>query len=276
MSASPTTSRNGGMAQSTSIPSRVLARMKRRWVRSRHKLEIWVRFFRELRTLKKQLGPDNKVFPFGKLYPCLDDRSSESGMGRGAYFHQDLLAARRIHSNRPAVHLDVGSRIDGFVAHVASFRPIQVIDVRPLSSNIANVTFVQMDMMGEIAGDWVGCCDSLSCLHVLEHFGLGRYGDAVQWNGHLIGLENLRKLLKQRGKLYLSVPIGPQRIEFNAHRVFCLEYLLELFHGKFAIDCFSFVDDAGDLHEGVDLTDEGVTTNFGCTCGCGIFELTKS
>jgi len=273
---SSTISRNRSMVRLiTSIPLKVFARMKRRWVRSANKLDAWVRFYHDLQTLKGQLGPDNALFPFGKLYPCLNDRFSESGTGKGAYFHQDLLVARRVHSNQPTVHLDVGSRVDGFVAHVASFRPIQVIDVRPLSNNIANVTFFQMDLMGEIAGQWIGCCDSLSCLHALEHFGLGRYGDAVLWNGHLIGLENLRKLLKRDGKLYFSVPIGPQRIEFNAHRVFCLDYLLELFHGKFAIDHFSFVDDEGDLHEDVDLTDQGVETNFGCTYGCGIFELTK-
>jgi hypothetical protein len=50
---------------------------------------------------------------------------------------------------------------------------------------------------------------------------------------------------------------------------------LELFHGKFAIDRFSFVDDEGDLHEDADLADQGVETNFGCNYGCGIFELTK-
>lgn len=232
-------------------------------------------YFRDLRTLRKQVDASSVTFPFGRPWPCLSDRFSESGTAKGDYFHQDLLVARRIFSNKPATHLDVGSRIDGFVAHVASFRPIRVIDIRPLSSTIPNVEFLQADLMGEISDELIGCCDSLSCLHALEHFGLGRYGDPVRWDGYLTGLQNLCKLLKPRGKFYFSVPIGPQRIVFNAHRVFCLEHLLELFDGRFRIDGFSFVDDKGDLHESVELTDREIATNFGCTGGCGIFEMTK-
>jgi len=232
-------------------------------------------YFRDLHTLKKQITSSN-LFPFGKPYPCLNDRFSEFGNAKGDYFHQDLLVARRVYSNKPAIHVDVGSRIDGFVAHIASFRSIQVLDIRPLSCNIQNITFVQADLMGELSNNLVGCCDSLSCLHALEHFGLGRYGDPVRLDGYLFGLENLYRILKQHGKFYFSVPIGPQRIEFNAHRVFCVEHLLALIDGKFTIDCFSFVDDMGDLHESIELTDEAIATNCGCIYGCGIFELTKS
>jgi len=67
----------------------------------------------------------------------------------------------------------------------------------------------------------------------MEHFGLGRYGDPVNYDGYLLGLNNLYQILKIGGKLYFSVPIGPQRIEFDAHRVFSLSYLLELFYGKY-------------------------------------------
>jgi len=92
-------------------------------------------------------------------------------------------------------------------------------------------------------------CDSLSCLHAIEHFGLGRYGDPVNYDVYLLGLNNLYCILKKGGKLYFSVPIGPQRIEFNAHRIFSISYLLELFDGKYHIDSFSLVDDQGHLHE---------------------------
>ena len=83
-------------------------------------------------------------------------------------------------------------------------------------------------------------------------------------------------MLAAGGTLYLSVPIGPQRVEFNAHRVFAVEYLLELFRGRFRIERFSFVDDAGDLHENVPLAPADVAGNFGCSFGCGIFEMTKT
>lgn len=232
-------------------------------------------YFRDLRTIKSQKQFAAKEFPFGKPYPCLEDKFSDSGVARGHYFHQDLLVARRVYLNNPTLHVDVGSRVDGFVAHVASFRPIEVFDIRPLSGAIPNIRFVQANLMTPISDKLFDYCDSLSCLHALEHFGLGRYGDPVNYDGYLLGLNNLRNILKKGGKFYLSVPIGPQRIEFNAHRVFSVSYLLECFAGKYHIDQFSFVDDQGELHEDIPITDSNARNDFGCVYGCGIFEMTK-
>ena len=64
------------------------------------------------------------------MSPCLTDRFEESGAARGHYFHQDLLVAQRIFDSAPARHVDMGSRIDGFVAHVASFREPEQRDLR--------------------------------------------------------------------------------------------------------------------------------------------------
>lgn len=232
-------------------------------------------YFRDLRVLKLQRLSAVRDFPFGSAYPCLEDRFAESGTAKGHYFHQDLLVARRVHFNNPAVHVDVGSRVDGFVAHVATFRKIKVIDIRPLSKEIPNIEFMQANMMSPISDNLVSYCDSLSCLHAIEHFGLGRYGDPVNYDGYILGLNNLHRILKKDGKFYFSVPIGPQRIEFNAHRVFSVDFLLECFGGKYCIDQFSFVDDLGDLHENVSLVEKSVKENFGCIYGCGIFEMTK-
>ena len=232
-------------------------------------------YFRDLQKLRKQKASAVSEFPFGKLYPCLGERFTDSGIAKRHYFHQDLLVARRIHLNNPSVHVDVGSRVDGFVAHVASFRPIEVIDIRPLSSDIPNVRFMQADLMTPVSDNLADYCDSLSCLHAVEHFGLGRYGDPVNYDGHLLGLNNLHHILKKGGKLYLSVPIGPQRIEFNAHRIFSVGYLLKCFDEKYNIDQFSFVDDLGDLHENSPITESAAQNNFGCVHGCGIFEMTK-
>lgn len=232
-------------------------------------------YFRDLKELKSQQQTAIKEFPFGKLYPCLRNRFTDSGSAKGHYFHQDLLVARRIHLNNPNRHIDIGSRIDGFVAHVAAFRPIEVLDIRPLPNNTPNIKFTQADLMAPLQESLIECCDSLSCLHAIEHFGLGRYGDPVNYDGYLLGLENLYRMLKKDGKLYFSVPIGPQRLEFNAHRVFSVAYLLECFDGKYNVDQFSFVDDQGDLHENRPITDDEVKRNFGCVFGCGIFELSK-
>ena len=229
----------------------------------------------DLKTLKTQQASALREFPFARLYPCLDDRYSKSGLAKGHYFHQDLLIARRVHYHNPGVHVDVGSRIDGLIAHLASFRSVDVIDIREIPCDIPNVRFIQADLMAPMRDDLVGCCDSLSSLHAIEHFGLGRYGDPISYNGYFLGLNNINQMLKKNGKFYFSVPIGRQRLEFNAHRIFSVGYLLELFAEKYKIDMFSFVDDQGDLHEDVRLRDVDVECDFDCMYGCGIFEMTK-
>ena len=233
-------------------------------------------FFRN-RAAFKRAAAGRTEFPLGKSYPCLFDRfeSSAGGGAVGAYFHQDLHVAQLIFRNRPARHVDVGSRVDGFVAHVASFCPIEVYDIRALSSTAANITFKQRDIMAE-RPDLDGCTDSLSCLHTLEHFGLGRYGDPLDYDGYAKGWESLYRMLRPGGKFYFSVPIGPQRIEFDAHRVFSVPFLVGMMKGKYRIDSFAYVNDAGDLVRGIDPEGPEAAGSFGCRFGCGIFELTKT
>ena len=232
-------------------------------------------FLKDYRKIKNQAKQNRVDFPFGKLYPCLEEAESESGVASGHYFHQDLLVAGRVFKNNPVKHVDIGSRIDGFVAHVASFREIEVLDIRELSNTIQNIHFRRFNLIDKSFGlqDY---CDSLSCLHALEHFGLGRYGDEINYNGHLTGWENIYKTLKKGGKLYFSVPIGPQRIEFNAHRVFSVNYLLDLIGDRYNIDSFSYVDDSGNLCSNASLEKSRIDKNFSCTYGCGIFELSKN
>lgn len=232
------------------------------------------RFIRDYLTFRR-LVQQSDDFRITRLYPCLGDDRQESGQASGHYFHQDILVARKIFENHPMRHIDVGSSVGGFVAHVAVFRQIEVFDIRQLTTTCGNIVFRQLDIMQPIPSEYIACCDSLSCLHTLEHFGLGRYGDKLDASGHLVGFHNLASLLAPGGKFYLSVPIGPQRVEFNGHRVFSVPYMIQLVSGLFSIDSFSFVDDRGDLHENVALTPDAVQNNFGCNLGCGIFELTK-
>ncbi len=228
-------------------------------------------FIRDYAVIRSQ--NQKNTFPVS-FYPVLDDKYKQGGMARGHYFHQDLLVARKIYQANPVKHVDVGSRVDGFIAHLATFRSVYVIDIRDLTSKVENIEFLQADMMN-MKESMIDYCDSLSCLHALEHFGLGRYGDPVDIDGHLKGFENLTRLLKPGGVLYFSVPIGKQRIEFNAHRVFSLKYLLDMFENKFSIESFSYVDDLGDLNQNIILDSGLVESNCDCNFGCGIFELRK-
>jgi SAM-dependent methyltransferase len=161
------------------------------------------------------------------ILPCLYDWFEEGGSTKDEYFWQDLHVARKINLANPLKHVDIGSRIDGFVAHVASFREIEVFDIRPVASRIPGVIFRQADLMNPSLSQ-VEYCDSLSCLHALEHFGLGRYGDPIDPRGYAVGLKNMTRILRSGGVFYLSVPIGVERVEFNAHRVFDPRSLVRL------------------------------------------------
>jgi SAM-dependent methyltransferase len=231
-------------------------------------------FIRDTFLFAKSKGAGDIIFSKGMPYPCLGDRFSQSGSAEGVYFHQDLFVAQRIFKRNPERHIDIGSRVDGFVAHVASFREIEVMDVRELSSVSKNIFFQQADLMDELDSSLVESCDSLSCLHALEHFGLGRYGDPICRDGFLRGWENLRRILKPGGILYFSVPLGIARVEFNAHRVFSVEQLKKLIEGKYELLEFSCVDDNGTFYEDR-LLDDGLADNFGCWFGCAILELRK-
>lgn len=230
-------------------------------------------FLRNRKEYQRQAAGRTE-FPKGKWYPCLADRYETSGTAGGAYFHQDLLVAQWLARDSPEFHVDVGSRVDGFVAHVASFREIEVIDIRPIRSSASGVRFRQMDLMAE-PFPLKDYCDSLSCLHALEHFGLGRYGDPVNYDGYARGWEHLHEMLRPGGRLYFAVPIGPQRVEFDAHRVFGVPSLVKMMEGRYEIERFAYVDDAGEVHTGADPRGDAARNSFGCRWGCGIFSLIK-
>ena len=250
--------------------ARIFGLEPRRGFRSVARLRAFARERRTYINMHKNSGGE---FPLGRLYPCLDDIYDNAGTAKGHYFHQDLHVARKIFQRSPVRHVDVGSRVDGFVAHVASFRDIEVFDIRELDS-LPGITFSKWDAMYDtLPTDYA---DSVSCLHALEHFGLGRYGDTMDYYGHLKGLANLAQVVQPGGVLYLSVPIGPQRTEFNAHRVLAPRYVLDRAadHSLKPIG-FSFVDDNGDVHADVGIDEANLANHYGCTYGCGIFEFQK-
>ncbi len=231
-------------------------------------------YISNLKQLKEQSRASRFSFPFATPWPCLMERCDQSGGTRDHYFQQDLRVAKRIFELAPVRHVDVGSRIDGFVAHVAAFRPIEVFDIRPMDTPIHHVTFRRADLMA-LDDEFVSCTDSLSCLHTIEHFGLGRYGDPIDFDGFDKGLRNLGRMLKPGGRFHFSTPMGPQRIEFNAHRVFSSAFLREYFSDAYRIDRFSYIDDRGILFEDVPPNDAGFAESFGCRYGCGIWELIR-
>ena len=226
-----------------------------------------------LHTYMVTRGRQNE-FPVDDSCPFLEDRGVSAGNVGSDYFLQDIYMAQQIFRNNPNKHVDIGSRVDGFVAHVATFREIELFDIRPICNNIKNISFKQADIMDEtsIPSNY---CDSISSLHVIEHIGLGRYGDRIDPEGHIVAFQNIAKILKPGGLFYFSVPMGRQRVEFNGQRVFGIRYLLRWVSLDFEIKSFAYIDDANILHTDSDYHSEAAKDSFGCETGCALFVLRK-
>ena len=108
--------------------------------------------------------------------------------------------------------------------------------------------------------------DSVSSLHAVEHFGLGRYGDPLNFNGWQQGLISMSELVLPNGRLYLSVPISKrQMMELNAQRLFS-SLTIPAFLGElgFELVSYSVIDDRGDFHEDLELLP--YDGDYGCGC----------
>ena len=114
-----------------------------------------------------------------------------------------------------------------------------------------------------------GSVSSLSCLHVIEHIGLGRYGDPIDPSGCFAGLRELERVLARRGRLYLSTPVGRERVCFNAHRVFATRTILNALPGLKVVR-FGLVDDQGHFGDACELSRAD-----NLSYGCGMFVMTK-
>lgn len=156
--------------------------------------------------------------PNSTFLPSVLDYSDSSGAADGHYFWQDLIVAKWIYEEKPISHVDLGSRVDGFIAHLLTFREVTQIDIRKMDSTIPHLKFIQRDILKENNSD-VRKFDSASSLHSIEHFGLGRYGDPLVVDGHIQGLKNLAEMVKPGGKLYISFPIGKSEVQFNSQRI---------------------------------------------------------
>mgnify|MGYP000879149024 CR=1 FL=1 len=197
-------------------------------------LQIGIDIKRLYNTIKTSKRFISDYYKFKKFYkgkmiirPCLQDWFESAGDVKSEYFIQDLFVSQKIYKANPNKHVDIGSRIDGFVSNVASFREIEIFDFREIEIKIPNINFKQADFSKDntVINNY---CDSLSCLHTLEHFGLGRYGDLIDINAYISGFENLAKCIYVGGIFYLSVPIGIERVEFNANRVFNPQKIINL------------------------------------------------
>jgi len=227
-------------------------------------------FLKDLHQYRRQ-ATNGDAPKLRDLYPFVDDRFRAAGIASGHYFHQDLWAARQIYLRNPERHVDIGSRVDGFIAHLLVFRPVEVVDIRPPDNVcISGLTFIHEDAT-ELKSFADTELESISSLHAAEHFGLGRYGDPIAPDACFKFMRSLARVLRPGGDLFFSMPCGRERVEFNAHRILSPFRILDIFGSAGLNLCeFHAVKADGNLWANVspaDLANEEY--------GCGIFRFTK-
>lgn len=221
-----------------------------------------IRFLRDLYRYRRMPGAEK--ISGGDLYPCLDEKTATTSFDTH-YFYQDIWAFRKISQSGVREHVDVGSKVD-YVGFLTAITKVTFIDIRPLATDLENLDSRSGSILAMPYDD--GAVSSLSCLHVAEHIGLGRYGDPLDPLGTVKACRELHRVLAPGGNLYFGLPIGKPRVCFNAHRIHSPAQILGYFNGL-SLKEFSFVDDGGRFLRNADMETSG-TAKY----GCGLFHFT--
>ena len=198
-------------------------------------------------------------------FPQLHDRTSKTGVDTH-YFYTNGWAMRRIVTQQPAQHVDIGSQTM-FVNLLSAVLPVTFVDYRLLVACMEGLTTQSGDILNLPFAE--GSVESLSCLHVAEHIGLRRYGDPLNPYGTRLACNELKRVLAAGGNLYFALPIGKPRVCFNAHRIHAAKTIIEYFSGLDLVE-YSGVHDDGHYVEKVDV-DEFVDSQY----ACGLFWFRK-
>jgi SAM-dependent methyltransferase len=200
---------------------------------------------------------------------CLRDATSLTSFDRHYVFHT-AWACRILAESRPAEHVDISSSLY-FVATASAFVPIRFYDYRPAQLGLSGLTCDQADLTRLHFAD--SSIASISCMHVVEHVGLARYGDPLDYDGDLKAVAELRRVLAVGGQLLFVVPIGGEaRIQFNAHRIYTYRSVLAMFEGFELVEFALIPDDGSNL--GLVRNAEEALSNAQ-RYGCGCFWLRK-
>ena len=224
----------------------------------------YARFLRERRRYSEL--PESEALSWADDYPQLWDRQASSPYDEH-YFLQDVWAAQRIAELAPTEHVDVGSRVD-LVGFLTAITRVVFVDIRPLETDVPGLTCVSGSVLNLPFDD--RSLQSVSCLHVAEHIGLGRYGDPLDPAGTRKAARELARVLAPEGQLLFSLPVGRERVEFNAHRILSPGSALDLF-GDLELLEFSGVGDNGNFARYRD-PDKLAASDY----ACGMFRFTRT
>lgn len=220
------------------------------------------RLARQFRAFARLPGADRLPLRWEDRLPCLDDDTGTTRFDRHYVYHP-AWAARILRRLGPELHVDVGSSLF-FVSVVSAFVPTRFYDVRPAELALEGLACWTADLTDLPFPDH--SISSLSCMHVVEHVGLGRYGDALDPNGDVRAMGELQRVLAPGGSLLFVVPVGRPRVRFNGHRIYALPQVVEQFP-ELSLREFALVPLRGPEGLVVGASDERVAReHYGCGC----------
>ena len=211
----------------------------------------------QMKTSKRLLIDKNDILP------CYWDNTNETDFDHHYVLHT-AWANRKISELKPSKHIDISSSLF-FCTSLSAFINVEFFDYRPANINLSNLKMGSADLTNlHFESESI---ESLSCLHTVEHIGLGRYGDPIDYDGDLKAIKELKRVVAKGGSILFVVPVGKPKIIFNAHRIYSYEQIIDYFKG-FVLKEFSLItdDDQGGqliINASSDLSDK---QNYGCGC----------
>jgi len=195
--------------------------------------------------------------------PCLDEATVETKFD-AHYIYHPAWAARILAQTNPTLHTDISGSLS-FCTIASAFMKVQFFDYRPAKITLDGLTTDKADILNLPFKD--GSIESISCMHVVEHIGLGRYGDALDPDGDLKAIAELKRVTRSGGTLLFVVPIGRiAKVVYNAHRIYTYRQIVDLFDG-FEVRNFSLITDRGVFNPHSNENEAGMQ-KYGCGCWC--------
>lgn len=204
------------------------------------------------------------IFYFG------DDNTRATGFNT-SYIYHIAWAARILAKTKPALHTDISSSL-WFISTVSAFVKIDFYDYRPANLILDNLTTGRADLTHLHFKD--NSIPSLSCMHTIEHIGLGRYGDVMDPDGDLKAIRELQRVTAHGGNLLFVVPIGKPIICFNSHRTYSYAQIREYFN-DFELKDYYLIPDTTIAERDGPIENATESDSDKQTVGCGCFWFKK-
>jgi len=228
---------------------------------------FFIRHFLKFRELSRNGQRDFSILWKDRL-PFLNDNTGSTGFDRH-YIYHPAWAARILAQTKPKFHVDISSSLH-FCTMLSAFIPVKFYDYRPADVQLTGLTSESADLLAlPFAKDSI---ESLSCMHVIEHVGLGRYGDPLDPEGDMKAIAELKRVLAPDGTLLFVVPIGAPKIIFNAHRIYSYEQVVTYF-SDLELKEFALIPD--DPRDGGLIYDATKKRADAQTYACGCFWFSK-